>query len=93
MFICISYVVSCTAVYGTLLAKWYCKRILHELLGARARNMSECARGKCVNAHKDNSGDWRFIVAMAPSMLAKLCVRTQTMAAQETVNPAANKIV
>ena len=26
-------------------------------------------------------------------MLAKLCVRTQTMAAQETVNPAANEIV
>ena len=78
MFICISYVVSCTAVYGTILAKWFCKRILHELVGARARKIS---------------GDSRFIAALAPSMLAKLCVKTQTMAAQETVNPAANKIV
>ena len=44
-----------------------------------------------MSAREENSGDSRFQVT--PSMQAKLCVRTQTTAAQETVDPAVNKII
>ena len=47
-------------------------------------------RGKCVAAREENSGDSRCIKTLAPGLQAKLCERTQTMAAQEI---AANKII